>query len=151
MKARVFVAEILQNEGSTATGIEVPFDPTEVFGSVRAPVRVGLGLHTYRTTVFRMSGRTFVPLSKENRVAAGVSGGDRVEVTIELDTEPRTVTPPLELEAELAGNDRLREAWDGLSYTAQKEQARELTEARHPETRARRLAKTLALLRQRSC
>ena len=83
-----------------------------------------VGGHTYRTTVFRMSGRTFVPLNRENRTAAGISAGDRVQVTMELDTEPRTITAPPELEAELEAHDSLRQAWDGLSYTAQKETRR---------------------------
>jgi len=150
MSSRAFETEILQDEGTNATAIEVPFDPAEAFGKVRAPVRVTLGGHTYRTTVFRMSGRTFVPLNRENRTAAGVDGGERVEVTIELDTEPRVIVPPTELAAALAKEDALQQAWDGLSYTAQKENALGISDAKRAETRERRLQKTLDLLRHRA-
>jgi uncharacterized protein YdeI (YjbR/CyaY-like superfamily) len=44
----------------------------------------------------------------------------------------------------------LREAWDKLSFTLRKENARSLEEAKQPETRARRLEKTLALLRAKA-
>lgn len=147
---KTFNATVLQDEGSTATGIEVPFDPKEAFGKVRAPVKVTLRGHTFRTTVFRMSGMTFIPLNKQNRTAAGVEAGDRVRVNMELDTAPRTVTPPTELAAALAGEAKLAAAWEQLSYTAQRENAEAISSAKRPETRQRRLAKTLDLLRQRA-
>ena len=142
-----FDAEILRDEGSTATGVEVPFDPKEVFGKVRAPVRVTIGGHTFRTTLFRMSGQTFFPLNKANREAAGVEGGERVRVTMVLDTAPRTVTPPAELAAALGRSKKLAVAWNGLSYTSQRENAEAIAGAKRPETKQRRLAKTLELLR----
>jgi uncharacterized protein YdeI (YjbR/CyaY-like superfamily) len=40
-----------------------------------------------------------------------------------------------------------RETWAAWSFTRQKEAARLLTEAKQPETRARRLTKVLAELR----
>jgi len=147
---KTFTTEVLQQEGSTATGIEVPFDPKEAFGKVRAPVRVTIGSHTFRTTVFRMSGLTFFPLNKQNRTAAGVSAGERVEISMELDTTPRTVTPPPELKAALKADSELAKAWDELSYTAQRENAEAIEGAKRPETKARRLAKTLDLLRSRT-
>jgi uncharacterized protein len=42
-----------------------------------------------------------IPLSAEHRAAAGVQGGDEVEVSVRLDLEPRTVTLPADLEAAL--------------------------------------------------
>lgn len=150
MTLKTFNAEVLQDEDSSATGIEVPFDPKEVFGKVRAPVQVTLRGHTFRTTVFRMSGRTFFPLNRENRAAAGVEGGERVRVMMELDTTPRTVTPPAELAAALDRNNKLATAWDGLSYTAQRENAEAIAGAKRLETKERRLAKTLELLRSRA-
>lgn len=150
MTTKTFSTKVLQDEGSTATGIEVPFDPKEVFGRVRAPVRVTIGGHTFPSTVFRMSGQTFFPLNKANREAAGVTAGERVRVTMELDTEPRTVTPPAKMAAALERSKKLTAAWDGLSYTAQREHAEAITGAKRPETKERRLAKTLELLRSRA-
>jgi hypothetical protein len=62
--------------GKTATGIEVPDNVVAVLGSgSRPPVTVTVGGHSYRTTVARMGGRFLVPLSAENRTAAGGQEG----------------------------------------------------------------------------
>jgi hypothetical protein len=145
---RTFNATIRGQEGATATSIEVPFDPKEAFGKMRAPVRVTLRAYSFRTTVFRMSGCTFVPLNRENRAAAGVAAGDRVRVTMELDTAPRSVAPPPQLAEALAADGRLAAAWGKLSYTHQRENAEAIADAKRPETRHRRLAKTVDLLRR---
>ena len=150
VSGKTFNATVLQHDGSTATGIEVPFDPKEAFGKVRAPVQVTIRGHTFRTTVFRMSGLTLVPLNRQNRAAAGVEAGDRVRVVMQLDTAPRTITPPPELTAALAGEAKLTAAWDRLSYTLQRENAEAISAAKRPETQQRRLAKTLDLLRRRA-
>jgi len=133
--------------GKTATGIEVPEDVVAALGSGhRPPVTVSLGGHTYRTTVARMGGRFLVPLSAENRTAAGVAAGDQVDVDIEADTGPREVTVPGDLTAALAKNGAARATFDALSYTHRKEWVRWIEEAKRAETRASRLAKTVESL-----
>ena len=134
--------------GKTATGIVVPEDVVAALGSGnRPPVTVTLGGHSYRTTVARMGGRFLVPLSAENRTAAGVAAGDQVEVDIELDSGPREVAVPGDLAAALAQDDTARANFDGLSFTHRKEWVRWVEEARKPETRAARLARTVESLR----
>ena len=134
--------------GKTATGIEVPPDVVAALGSGnRPPVTVTLGGHTYRTTVARMGGRFLIPLSAENRTAAGVAAGDQVDVDIEPDATPREVETPADLAAALAHDDAARAAFDGLSYTHRKEWVRWIEEAKKAETRATRLAKTVESLR----
>jgi hypothetical protein len=86
-------------------------------------VSVTVGPHTYRTTVGVMGGRTLVPLSAENRTAAGVAAGDVVDVEIVLDTAPRTVEVPEDLAAALA-EAGLRERFDALAFTHRKEHVR---------------------------
>src|SRR3546814_6135679 len=85
-----------------------------------------------------MGGVTFVPLRRSNRETAGVAGGDTIEVTLTLDTAPRTVTPPTDLVAAIhaAG---LEAAWAKQSYTRQREAAEAVEGAKKPETRARRI------------
>ena len=81
--------------GKTATGFEVPGDVLERLGPGKRPaVRVTLGGHTYASTVGSMGGRAMLPLSAENRAAAGVSAGDEVEVELAPDLAPRTVEVP---------------------------------------------------------
>ena len=135
--------------GKTATGIPIPEGVVAAIGSGKRPaVQVTLGGHSYRTTVASMGGRYFVPLSKENREAAGVAAGDEVAVDIERDAEPRKVTIPPDLADALAGDDAARGLLDRLSYTHRKEYARWIDEAKRDETRQRRLAQALEMLRQ---
>jgi len=133
--------------GKTATGIPVPDDVVaSLDGGKRAPVSVTIGGHTYRTTVAPMGGQFMIPLSAENRTAAGVAAGDEVDVGIELDTTPREVTVPDDLAAAVAGDAAARAAFDGLSYTHRKEWVRWVEEAKKAETRTARIAKTVESL-----
>jgi hypothetical protein len=71
----------------------------------RPAVRVTVGPHTYRTTVAPMGRRYFVPLSADNREAAGVSAGQRVDVDIELDTAAREFVLPDDFDAGLKSDE----------------------------------------------
>jgi len=134
--------------GKSATGIEVPEDVVAALGPGSRPaVTVTIGGHTYRTTVARMGGRFLIPLSAENRTAAGVAAGDEVDVDIALDSGPREVTVHGDLAAALEHDDTARATFDGLSYTHRKEWVRWIEEAKKAETRATRLAKTMESLR----
>lgn len=127
--------------------IELPFDVKAVYGKARPPVVVTVNGYAFRSTPAVYGGRWFIPLRASNRVAAGVTAGDEVDVTIALDTEPRDVEPPADLASELARDDWARAAWDKLSYSRQKELVVSLTEAKTEQTRARRLQKALETLR----
>lgn len=135
---------IVELGGKTATGIRVPAEVVEGLGSHRRPpVRVTVGGHTYRTTVAPMSGAYFVPLSAENRTAAGVAAGDRVTVDIELDTEPRVVEVPADLAEALARAPVARDRFQALSYSKQRAHVLSVEGAKTAETRARRVTKVL--------
>jgi hypothetical protein len=137
--------------GKTATGIEVPDDAVARLGAGRRPaVRVTVGAHTYRSTVAVMGRRNLLPLSASNRTAAGVAAGDEVEVILELDTAPRTVAVPSDLAAALAKEPGLRERFDALSFTHQREHVEAIEGAKKPETRQRRIDKALETLRAAS-
>ena len=134
--------------GKTATGIPVPDDVVAALGSgARPAVTVTVGSHSYRTTIAPMGGRSFVPLSGDNREAAGVAAGDEVEVEIELDSAPREISVPADLSAALAQDGTARAFFEELSYTHRKEWVRWLEEAKKADTRAARLARTLESLR----
>ena len=133
--------------GKTATGIPIPDAVIEALGSSkRPPVTITINGHTYRTTAVRMGGQFYVPLNAENRAAAGVAAGEDITVDIEPDTAPREVTVPDDLAA--AMDDDARAAYDGLSFTHRKEWVRWVEEAKKPETRATRIEKTVAGLRE---
>lgn len=102
---------------------------------------------TYRTTIASMGGVFMVPLSAENRTAAKVSAGDHVDVEVELDTAPRTVTPPADLVAALDAAPDAKAFFDGLAYTHAKEYVRWIEEAKRAETRESRIHKAIEMLR----
>jgi len=129
-------------------GFAVPEEVLSHLGAGNGPaVRVTLGRHTYRTTIARRGGRCLIPLSAENRAAAGVTAGDEVDVHIEADTGPREVDLPADLAEALAGDQPAREFFEMLAYTHRKEWARWVGDAKRPETRTSRLATTLESLR----
>jgi uncharacterized protein YdeI (YjbR/CyaY-like superfamily) len=70
-----------------------------------------------------------------------------VTVVMERDDAPRTVTLPPQLKRELARSRAAQANWDNLSFTQKKEMARSIVEVKHEETRARRLAKVMDVLK----
>jgi hypothetical protein len=102
----------------------------------------------YRGSLMPMGDGTFcLGVLKSIQQAAGVKQGDTIEVLLELDTEPRVIEPPADLAEALAKDKSAAAAWDKLSFTNQKEMARNLEEAKRPETRKKRLAAALAKLK----
>ena len=133
--------------GRTATGIQVPDEVVTSLGSgKRPPVVVTVGGYTYRTTVAPMGGAYWIPLAAEHREAAGVAAGQDVDVVVELDSAPREVALPDDLSA--AMDDAARAAFEGLAPSHKKEWVRWVEEAKKPETRAARIEKTAAALRE---
>ena len=138
---------VVELGGRTATGIPIPDEVIAALGSSkRPPVTVTVNGHRYRTTAVRMGGRFLVPLSAEHREAAGVAAGQRITVEIENDTAAREVALPDDLAA--AMDDAARTTYDELAYTHRKEWVRWVEEAKRPETRATRIAKTVDALRE---
>ena len=136
-----FRTEILLG-GKTATGFEVPADVVARLGAGKRPaVQVTIGPHTYRSTVAVMGGKFMIPLSAENRAGAGVAAGDTVDVTLELDSEPRVVPVPAELAA--AMNADSRRAFDALSFSRQRQIVESIEAAKTRATRERRISKAV--------
>jgi len=138
---------ILQRAGP-AGYIELPFDPKEAFGKVRAPVKVTLNGYTFRTTIAAMGGPPCIGIRTSYREAAGLEGGEKVEVRVALDDEPRVVTPPADLVKALKAAPPAWDRWRELSFTHQREHAEAVEGAKKPETRARRIANAVAMLRK---
>jgi hypothetical protein len=134
--------------GRTATGFEVPPEVVDALGAGKRPaVTVTVGGHTYRSTVAVMGGRYLLPLSAENRTAAGLSAGDAADVELELDTAPRVVEVPADLAAALDAEPAARAAFDALNYSNQRRHTLSVEGAKTEATRARRVAKVVETLR----
>jgi Domain of unknown function (DUF1905)/Bacteriocin-protection, YdeI or OmpD-Associated len=143
-----FRTKIMQG-GKTATGIVVPDDVVTALGGGKRPkVAVTLNGYTYRSSIAPMGGRSMVGVSASVRSAAGVAGGDELDVDIELDLEPRRVAVPPELHAALAAEPDLLRRFEGLSYSNQVRLAAPVAAAKSAETRQRRIDKACADLRR---
>ena len=146
MTSKTFRAKIVR-EGSMCF-IPLTFDPKQVFGKARAPVKVTLNGYTYRSTIAAMGGPACVPLRKSNREAAGLEGGETVTVRLDLDTDKREVTPPTDFLRALKAMPGALHRWRGLGYTHQREHVEAIEEAKKPETRARRIAAAMKMIQQ---
>jgi Bacteriocin-protection, YdeI or OmpD-Associated/Domain of unknown function (DUF1905) len=117
-------------------------------GAKVAPVRVTINCHTLRLRLARMGGDALIGFSRAARTEAGVEPGEEVDVEIALDDAPREVEVPPDLAAAFADDAGARDAFDGLAFTHRKEFAQWVAEAKRAETRERRVAETLRMLRQ---
>lgn len=143
-----FRTTIVQS-GKNTTGIQVPEEVMEALGAGKRPaVTVTVNGYRYRSTVASMGGVAMVSLSAEHRAGAGVAGGDEVEVDLELDTAPREVEVPADLAAALDAEPAARSTFDGLSYSNRSWHVLQVTGAKTDETRRRRIARSVDLLKQ---
>ena len=71
----------------------------------------------------------------------------RFETVLETDDQPRTVGPPPALAAALAADPEARAAFDGLSFTHQREYSEWVAGARSEATRRRRVEQAVQMLR----
>jgi hypothetical protein len=127
--------------GKNTAGIEVPEEIVAKLGSSKRPlVWVTIKQYTYRSAVAVMGGKFMIGVSADNRQAAGVQGGDEVDITLELDLEPRTVEIPEDLESALIEAGALA-AFKKSAPSMQKEYVRQVDEAKSEETRQRRISK----------
>lgn len=129
-----------------AGAVTLPFDPKEEWDKVRAPVRGTIDGHAFTTTVARYGGIDYLAFRREVREEAGVEIGATVAIAVELDTSERVVSVPEDLAVALA-DARLREVFDGLSYTHRKEYVSWVEEAKREETRRTRIGRSVELLK----
>jgi uncharacterized protein YdeI (YjbR/CyaY-like superfamily) len=86
-----------------------------------------------------------VGVSAENREKAHVTGGDEVDVDIELDTQPRELTLPPDFSEALDRHPEAKRFFDSLSYSRQQGLVQPINQAK---TRQRRIEKAVLALRE---
>lgn len=139
---------VLQLNGKTATGIEVPAEVVTALGSGKKPaVKVIINGYTYRSSVASMGGVFMLPVSAEHRQGAGVAAGDEIEVELELDTAPREVNVPTDFAEALEHDTEAKQAFEKLSYSHKLQHVLAIEQAKTAETRQRRIEKALSTLR----
>ena len=140
---------VVEQSGKTATGIPVPAETVTALGAGKKPaVTVTINGYTYRSTIATLEGVFMIALSAENRLGAGVSAGDEIEVTLELDNQPRKVDVPPDFIQALDPYPEARRFFDGLSYSKQRWFVLNIEGTKNPETRLRRIEKAVAMLRE---
>ncbi|MEP6513326.1 MAG: YdeI/OmpD-associated family protein, partial [Parafilimonas sp.] len=85
-----------------------------------------------------------VGINADVREKAGVKGGDKINVEIELDTQPREITLPPNLQKALDKNSTAKKFFETLSYSKKKVYVVSLKQAKTDETRQRRIEKVLS-------
>ena len=143
-----FTAE-LELHGTTATGITVPPEVVEALGAGRrVPVVVTINGHSYRTTIAPYNGAYLIPVSAENRAAAGAKAGDVLAIGLVVDTAPREVYVPPDLAEALAASPAARAFFASLSFTNQRGYVSWIETAKRQETREARVSASITALEQ---
>jgi hypothetical protein len=141
-----FSTTLLQ-AGKTATGIKIPPEIMEKLGGGKRPlVKVTINGFTYRSAVAVMGGAFMVGVNAENREAAGVKGGDKIEVIIALDTEERQIEVPADFQKLLDKKPVAKEAFEALSNSRKKQLVIPISVAKTEETRNRNIQKAIDFL-----
>jgi hypothetical protein len=128
--------------------LEVPFNAKELFGEARPPVAGTLNGAPFSGRLSVYGGKTYLGLNKVIRDAAGIDVGDHVEVVLDRDESPREVEIPPELLVAFERDAAAKAIYDKLAFTHRREYARWIAEAKKDETRERRVAKALEMLKQ---
>jgi hypothetical protein len=144
MKSQTFKTKVAP-EGENFL-IQLPFDVRKIFGQARPPIVITVAKYSFRSTVSVYGGEYFIGIRRSHRDAAELKPGQTVSITIALDDAPRVVEAPKDLAAALKKNAAAKAAWEALSFTHKKEHADALLDAKKPETRERRLDKTIEML-----
>jgi uncharacterized protein YdeI (YjbR/CyaY-like superfamily) len=103
--------------------------------------------YPFRSSLMPMGGCHIMAVNKKLREGAHAKAGDEVDVVMERDEEARTVEAPAELARELAKSKTAQKRWETLAFTHKKEMANSIRDAKREETRQRRLAKLMQVLK----
>src|SRR5262245_20897307 len=110
-------------------------------------VAITINRHSWRSRIASMDGRFLVGISAANRAAAKIALGDEIEVTLELDIEPRVVAEPTDLAMALDTNQAVRAAFDRLPFGLRRKRVSSVNDVKTEATRQRRIDRLMGSLR----
>lgn len=149
MAIKKFTAVLEKSDkGIDATFISIPFDVENEYGTKgQVKVKATFDGHPYRGVIANMgTGCHVIGVRKDIRAAIDKQAGDRVAVTLELDTEERVVDVPQDLQKLLTKSPKAEAFYNTLSFTNRKEYAVWVSSAKKQETRDKRLQETITKL-----
>jgi Bacteriocin-protection, YdeI or OmpD-Associated/Domain of unknown function (DUF1905) len=146
-----FKVKLFGQEGSSVAALKPPFDVVEVFQRKgRVPVKGTINGFPFRSSLMNMGEGHMMVVNADLRAGANCKAGDTVSVVMELDESVRKVELPPHLKKIIAADPKAKGAWDKLSFTHKKEHVRAIEDAKRPETREKRIAAMMDMLRQNS-
>jgi hypothetical protein len=144
-----FKVKLIGQSGSEAAALKPPFDVVEVFQRKgRVPVKGTINGFPFRSSLMNMGDGHMMAVNAQLRVGGRCKAGDTVAVVMELDEDERTVEVPAYLKKIIDSDPKAKESWSRLSFTHRKEYVREIDSAKRPETREKRIAGMMDVLRK---
>jgi Domain of unknown function (DUF1905)/Bacteriocin-protection, YdeI or OmpD-Associated len=133
------------------TFLPIPFDVEREFGSkARVPVTGTINKHPFRNSLMpEGDGTHSMMVNKMLKAAAQVSTGDLVAVVMDIDKAERKVELQGEFRKALKRAPAAKEFFEQLSYSRQREFTDWIADAKRPETKSARVAKSLERLLNR--
>jgi Bacteriocin-protection, YdeI or OmpD-Associated/Domain of unknown function (DUF1905) len=141
-----FRAELRSTGGNTAGFLVDDEVVAGLGGGGRPKVVVTVNGVEWRGSIARMGGAYWLGVSAERRAAAGIAAGEVLDVDVVLDTAVREVQVPADLASALDAEPAARAFWDALSYSNKSWHVLQVTGAKAAETRARRVARSVAMM-----
>jgi hypothetical protein len=130
--------------GDGPLGIVVPPEVVDELGAGKRPaVVVKVKGLEYRNSIAVMGGRFLISFSTDKRKATNSHGGEEVDVELDLDTAPREVVVPEDLQNALEANPAAKAAFEKLSYSNKSRHVLSVEGTKNPETRQRRVEKAI--------
>jgi Bacteriocin-protection, YdeI or OmpD-Associated/Domain of unknown function (DUF1905) len=147
VKTYRFKAKIEASDGGGAF-VLFPFDVATEFGTKgKVPVRTRVAGRDYTGSLMSCGGtQHMLAVVKAIREETGKRPGDLIDVEVWRDDAPRTTNVPAALE-KLLKREGLLGSFEQLSATHRREYCRWVSNAKKEETRAKRLEKTVEMLR----
>lgn len=111
-----------------------------------------IGGHPFRATPLRDDTGVYIRLNAAMQRRSAATVGDKIAVAI-LGPEP-IPEPPTDLATAFSDSPEAAEVWDGLTVLGQRDWIRWIEDAKKPETRARRVTRTVSQLedgKRRAC
>lgn len=152
MEEATFRAKVRSSGRGGGHLVDVPLKvAAKLGGKGRIAVTATFDGIPYRGSIVSMGGEERVlGVRKAILAEAGKGPGDTLTVVVRNDDAPRSVEIPDELAKALKANEVARAYFESLSYTHRREYAGYVAEAKKPETRATRAARTIQSLVERA-
>jgi hypothetical protein len=142
-----FSATLTREPDSSATFIGIPFNALSVWGTrARVAVKGTINGRSFRGSITPYGGVHYLGINRDLREMIGVKAGEIVEVELEVDNDPRIISPPPDFQAALDEQPAAKIKWSKLSYSHQREHVEAIESAKKPETRAIRIADSIERL-----